>query len=108
VRVQIAERHCEVPRDARERAETQVASLAKYSPRATAAEVVFMEEKLDRIVEVIVHIDGEEPVVARAADTEFRAALDKVVDRLSRLLRDQRDLRKDHRAPPMGDRAGQG
>jgi len=106
VRVQITERHCEVPREARERAETHVAALAKYSPRATAADVVFMEENVERIVEVIVHIDGEEPVVARAEDTEFRGALDKVVDRLSRLLRDQRDLRKEHRAPPMGDRAG--
>lgn len=108
MRVQITERHCEVPREARERAETQVAALAKYSPRATAADVVFMEENVDRIVEVIVHIDGEEPVVARAEDTEFRAALDKVIDRLSRQLREQRDLRTDHQAPPRRDRAGRG
>lgn len=108
VRVQITERHCEVPLEVRERAETDVASLDKYSPRATSAEVVFMEEKLDRIVEVIVHVDGEEPVVARAEDTEFRAALDKVVDRLSRRLTRQRELRKDHQAPPSRDRAGQG
>ena len=93
--------------EVRERAETHVASLAKYSPRATAAEVLFMEEKLERIVEVIVHVDGEEPVVARAEDAEFHAAVDKVVDRLSRRLREQRDLRKDHQAPPSRNRAGE-
>ncbi len=107
MRVQITERHCEVPKEARERAETHIASLSKYSPRATSAEVVFMEERVDRIVEVIVHVDGEQPVVARAEDTEFSAAVDKVVDRLGRQLREQRDLRKDHQAPPRRERASQ-
>lgn len=83
-------------------------ALAKYSPRATAAEVVFMEEKVSRVVEVIVHIDGEVPVVARADDKEFQSALDKVVERVGRQLREQRELRKDHQAPPRRDRAGRG
>jgi ribosomal subunit interface protein len=108
LRVQITERHCEVPGDTRERAEKSVASLAKYSPRATAAEVLFMEERVDRIVEVIVHIDGGDPVVARAEDTEFRAALDKVLDRIGRRLKKERELRTDHQAPPRRDRAGRG
>ena len=108
MRVQITERHCDVPRDTRERAETQMEALAKFSPRATAAEVVFMEEKVDRVVEVIVHIDGDEPVVARADGKEFHSALDKVLERLSRQLRERRDLRKDHKAPPQRDRAGRG
>ena len=108
MRVQITERHCRVPRDVTERAEVRVASLAKYSPRASHAEVVFTEENVDRIVEVVMHIDGGEPVVARADDLEFRAALDKVVDRLARRLRRQRERRKDHQAPPRRDRVGRG
>lgn len=83
-------------------------ALAKFSPRATAAEVVFMEENVVRVVEVIVHIDGDEPVVARADDKDFHSALDKVLEKLSRQLRDRRDLRKDHQAPPRRDRAGRG
>lgn len=108
MRVQITERHCEVPADTRERAETAVAGLAKYSPRATAAEVLFMEERVDRIVEIIVHVGGVEPVVARAQDTDFRIALDKVLDRISRRLKKEHDLRTDHQAPPGRDRAGRG
>ena len=106
MRVQITERHCRVPRDVTERAETRVASLAKYSPRASHAEVVFTEENVDRVVEVIMHVDGGEPIVARAEDAEFRAALDKVVDKLGRRLRKQRERRKDHQAPSRRDRVG--
>ncbi|MEQ1857060.1 MAG: ribosome-associated translation inhibitor RaiA [Longimicrobiales bacterium] len=106
MRVQITERHCEVPADTRERAETHVAALKKYSPRASAAEVIFWEERVDRIVEIIMHVDGGEPVVARAEDTEFRAALDKVLDRLGRRLRKDHELSTDHQAPPRRDLAG--
>lgn len=108
MRVQITERHCQVPADTRERAEKSAAALAKYSPRASAAEVLFMEEGVAHVVEVIVHIDGREPVVARAEDTEFRLSLDKVMDRIGRRLRKDRDQRTDHKAPPRRDRAGRG
>jgi ribosomal subunit interface protein len=94
-----------VPADIRERTEAQVASLSKYSPRATAAEVIYTEEKLDKLVEVIIHIDGGQPVVAQGRNTEFRAALDQVVDRASRMLRKQRERRTDHKAPAR-ERAG--
>lgn len=104
--MQISARHCDVPEDVLERTEAQVASLAKYSPRASAAEVVYMEEKLTRIAEVIVHIDGGEPVVARGEGDEFRTALDQVVDRMGRRLRRQRERRTDHKAPPLGGVGG--
>lgn len=104
--MQISARHCDVPADVLERTETQVASLSKYSPRASAAEVVYMEEKLTRIVEIIVHIDGGEPVVARGEGDEFRSALDQVIDRMSRQLRRQRERRTNHKAPPLGGVGG--
>ena len=108
LRVKITERHCEVLADTRERAESQVAALKKHSPQASSAEVIFMEERVDRVVEVIMHVDGSEPVVARAEDTEFRSALDKVLDRLSRQLKKENELRVDHQAPPRRDREGLG
>jgi len=108
LRVQITARHCEVPSDVLERTEEQVSALSKYSPRASAADVIYMEEKLTRIAEVIVHIDGGEPIVARGEAPEFRAALDEVVDHLKRRLRRQRKRYTDHKAPPLGERAGEG
>jgi ribosomal subunit interface protein len=97
-----------VPQDVRERTEEQVASLSKYSPRASAVDVVYLEEKLTKVAEVIVHIDGGEPVVARGEGSDFRSALDQMVDRVSRRLRRQRERRTDHKAPPLGEGAGEG
>lgn len=103
MRVQITARHCEVPNGVLERTEEQVAALSKYSPKASSADVVYMEENLTKVAEVIVHIDGGEPVVARGEGAEFRVALDQVVDRVSRRLRKQRERRTDHKAPPLGE-----
>ena len=103
MRVQITARHCELPQDVRERTEELMSSLSKYSPRASAADVVYLEEKLVKVAEVIVHIDGGEPVVARGQGDDFRSALDEMVDHVSRRLRRQRERRTDHKAPPLGE-----
>jgi ribosomal subunit interface protein len=106
VQVRITERHCQVPRDTLERAQKRLSSLSKYHPRASAAEVVFTEEKVSRGVEVIIHVDGNEPIVASVQDTDFRSALDKVIDRLGRRLRKQRQRRTDHQGRASRARAG--
>jgi len=103
VRVQISARHCELPSEERDRVEEQVASLAKYSPRASHIEVVVTEEKQGKEVEVIVYIDGSDPVVAKAEGSDFRSATDAVVDRAGRMLRKQRERHTDHKAPPLGE-----
>ena len=108
MRVQITARHCEVPSEVIDRTEEQVAALSKYSPKASAADVVYMEEKLTKIAEIMVHIDGGEPVVARGEGTEFRIALDEVVGHMSRRLRRQCERRTDHKAPPLGEGVGGG
>jgi len=85
-----------------------VSALSKFSPRASAADVVFTEEKLTKVVEIVVHIDGGEPVVARAEGDQFRTALDLLVERVGRKLRRQRERRTDHKAPPLGEGTGGG
>lgn len=106
MKVQITARHCDVPADVLERTEAQVAALSKFSPRATTADVVFEEEKLDKVAEIVVHIDGRDPVVAHGRGLEFRAALDQAVERAGRILRKHRERRTDHKAPPIWERAG--
>lgn len=106
MKVIITERHCEVPQKVRDRTETQIAGLAKYERRATAAEVVYWDEKHTRKVEVIVHIDGAEHVVGRGEGGDFRSALDQVVDRLRRMLSERRERRRDHQAPPLSEGTG--
>jgi ribosomal subunit interface protein len=101
VRVSITERHCDVPRKIIERTEALIGRLSKYEQEATAADVVYSDERHTRKVEVIIHIDGAANVVGRGEGTDFRSALDQVVDRLRRMLSEQRDRRRDHQAPPL-------
>ena len=101
MRVKIAARHCEISDPLRERAEKSMRRLTKYHARVTGADVVFSETKRIRHVEVVLSVDGSEPVVARAEGDQFRTALDRVFDRLSRRLRKAREAGTDHQAPPL-------
>jgi ribosomal subunit interface protein len=95
MRIQIAARHCEVPDSVRSRTEEQLGKLSRYDPRLSGAEVVFEVEKHLKKVDAILKVEREEPVVAGGEGTEFREAVDQMVDRLSRMLRRRRKLRKD-------------
>ncbi len=101
MRIQIAARHCDIPDSVKTRTEEQIPRLAKFDPRVSQAEVVFGEEKHVRKVEVILSVHGSEPVVARAEGGEFRSALDKVLERLTRILKRQRSMATNHHAPPL-------
>lgn len=105
MRIQIAARHCDIPDSVRKRTEEQVTRLAKYDPRVSSAEVVFEEEKRVRKVEIILSVDRGEPVVAHGEGEEFRTALDKVVDRLGRILKRQREQGKNHQGPRISEGA---
>lgn len=101
MRVQVTERHCTVPKAVRTRTEEQVQALTKYEQRATAADVVFLDEKHTRRVEMIIHIDGSEPAIGHGEGGDFRSALDQAIDRMRRILRENRERRRDHQAPPL-------
>lgn len=103
MKVTISERHGSVPKRILERTEAQVAALAKFEARATHAEVTWNDEKHTRSVEVVVHVDGASQIVARGEASEFRPALTQVIDRARRMLRDQRERRRDHQAPPLSE-----
>lgn len=95
MRVQITARHCEVPDAVRSRTEEQLGKLSKYDPRLSGAEVVFEVEKHLKKVDAILKVEREEPIVAGGEGAEFREAVDQMADRLSRMLRRRRKLRKD-------------
>jgi ribosomal subunit interface protein len=104
MRVQIAARHCEIPDKVRGRTEEQIGRLIRYEPRLSAAEIVFDTMKHTKRVEAVLSIDRDEPVVASGEGTEFKAALDQMVDRLSRILRRRRSqVRGHHGQRPTGE-----
>lgn len=103
MRIIITERRCDIPKRVRDRTEKLVQGLAKFEERATSAEVVYSDEKHTKKVEVIVHIDGAPHVVSRGEGDEFRSALDRSIERARRMLKEQREQRRDHQAPPLSE-----
>jgi ribosomal subunit interface protein len=105
LRVQIATRHCKISDEALLRTTEQIEKLERYEPLMSSAEVVYFEEKHAKNIEVILHISGTAPIVGGGEGTDFRTALDRVVERLGRMLKKQRGRRLDHQAPKLSDAA---
>ncbi len=103
MRVQIAARHCEVPSAIQSRTEEQLAKLSRYDPRLSGVEVVFEVVKHLKRVEAVLKVDREEPLVAAGEGSEFREALDQMVDRLSRMLKRRRSQKKDYHRQPSAE-----
>ena len=99
MRVQIATRHCDVPEPIVGRMREQLERLTRYDARVSSAEVTFTEEKRTRAVEVVLHVDRVNPIVARGEADDFGVAVSKVLDRLRRMVRDQHERHRDHQAP---------
>ncbi len=101
MRVKITARHCNVPEALLSRTEEQIQKLSRYDSRVGSAEVTYTEEKRTRKAEVVLHIHGAEPAVAHAEEREFQFALDKAIDRITRMLKRERQQHRDHWAPPL-------
>lgn len=98
MRVQITARHCEISDTLRERAHELVEKLARFDPRVSGAELVFEEEKRTKKVEGILSLDRVDRIVASGEAPEWPAALDRMIDRLSRQVRRGRAQAVDHQA----------
>jgi ribosomal subunit interface protein len=101
MRIQTVARHCEVPPPVRDRATEQVERLGRFDPKLQSAEIIFEEEKHRKSVEGIVTREGAPPAVAQGEDSDFRAALDKMLDKLQKILRRDRSQARDHRSPRL-------
>lgn len=96
MRVQIAARHCDVPEPVLARAREQLEKLTRYDSRLSGAEVIFEVEKHVKKVEAILSVDGDGNLVGHGEGDDFRAAVDRMADRLARRLRRRRSQLTDH------------
>lgn len=103
MRIQIVARKCQIPEPVRTRATEQVERLGRFDPTVQTAEVIFEEEKHRKSVEGILRRDGETPAVARGEGSEFRAALDQMLDRMQKILRRSRSQSTEHRGPRIAE-----
>jgi len=96
--VRIVSRNSDLPASVVKRAKQLVGKLAKYDSRLTEAEVIFEEQKRTKKVEAILHLDRVDHIFAKAKDDEYLPALDQLVNRLQRQLRDGRARATNHQA----------
>lgn len=101
MRVQITARHCDLTEELRDRTEELVTKLQKYDPRVSAADVVFIEERHEKRAEAVLSVDRDQRVAARGEGDDLLIALDKLVERLAKILRRRRSQVRDHRARPL-------
>ncbi len=100
MRVQITQRHCEIPDSLRTRAHELAERLTRFDSRVSGVELVFEEKRQIRRVEGIVTRDRTPPVLGRGEASEWTAALDVLFDRLIRQVRKTREQAVDRQATP--------
>ena len=95
-------RHTEVTDEVKDRTDALVRKLEKFDSRLSRVEVVFDEQGNQKTVEGILHIDRDDPVVAKAEAGDMQTAVDQMVDKLAKILRRRRSQVVDrrHKAPP--------
>ena len=107
--VQITGRHAELDEDVKAYATEKLEHLARYHTGLRLAEIVLDEDKLDKTVEVIAHLERGAPVVVNARHQDSHAAIDLVHDKLERVLKREKERRRDlarHKGPQPGESPG--
>jgi ribosomal subunit interface protein len=95
MRTMVTARHCDIPEDLRERAEDQVAKIAKTAHRPQRAEVVFDADHGRKVVEIQLYLPRGQVKIATAEAGDFRTALDSAVDKVrNQLVKTRRPPRR--------------
>ena len=98
--VQITIRRGRAGESFRALAEEKARKLGKYDPRIIRVELLFDEDGGTVRAEARAIVPSLPPLVARAEADTRRTALDGVIRKASRRLRDERAKRVAHQAPP--------
>ncbi len=95
----ISGRQVDLAESLREHMEERFRRLERFDGNISRIEVTLKEERKRYTVEANLNVDRRAPVHARAESTEFRTAVDRVYEKLSRQLKKGRSRRREHKAP---------
>jgi putative sigma-54 modulation protein len=85
-------RHFELTPEIRDYARKRIERLQRYLERVDEVHVVLAAEKHRRIAEVTLHARGAE-IVSREETDDMQSAIDRVVDRVERQVKDHKSRR---------------
>ena len=100
--VSVTARKFELSESLRQFAEERLARLLRYDSRLLRVAVTLTEEKRGRTAEALAAISGDVDVHAEATAEDFRSALHRVSEKLTRQLKRRHDQYRDHQAPRLG------
>jgi putative sigma-54 modulation protein len=87
--ITVTGKHLEITDAIRQYAEGKAARLPRYYDRVSGIEITLdRAESHGYDVQVIVHVDGHEPFVARAKTEDLYAGIDDSTDKMERQLTD--------------------
>lgn len=100
MKIEITARHCELDDVVREKAESIAQKWPRYDGTSSHARLVFEVEGTAHTVDVQVWRDRQEPVAVRGEGGDFRTALDDADGKIRRILRKDKQKRRDHKSEP--------
>ncbi|QHM73664.1 ribosome hibernation promoting factor [Mixta intestinalis] len=95
MQLNITGQHIEITPALREFVNNKFAKLEQYSDRITQVHVVLKVERVQQIAEATLHISGGELHATSEAEDMY-AAIDSLIDKLSRQLTRHKDKLKQH------------
>ena len=95
MQLNITGQHSEITPALREFVNTKFAKLEQYSDRITQVHVVLKVERVQQIAEATLHVSGGE-LHATSEANDMYAAIDGLIDKLSRQLTRHKDKLKQH------------
>ena len=100
VPIEVINRHGHVSDRMKDYATQKVGRLVRYNDQISRIEVIVDGPHETPEVEVIVHVDNHDVVVARERSEHFNAAVDAIVDKLERQLVKVKEKLKNHKGEP--------
>lgn len=96
----ISGRHVELTDSLREHIEERMSRLGRFDERVSRIEVTVSEEKTRCRVEANVSRGKRPPAHAGAEASDFRSAVDRVQEKLTRQLKSKREKIRDRKSGP--------
>ncbi len=96
----ISGRHVELAESVREHLEERFNRLGRFDENVSRVEVTLSEERKRCLIEANVVTRRGPGVRAGAEAAEFRTAIDRLYEKLSRQLKSRREKVRDHKASP--------
>lgn len=96
----ISGRHVELAESLREHMEERFNRLARFDESVSRIEVTLSEEKKRCMVEANVSVRRGTVIHAETEASDFRTAVDRTYEKLSRQLKSRREKARDHKAVP--------